>query len=322
MGGDFGPRVTVPAVQNLAQAFPEVSIFLVGDTSLIHLPSPIPPNITLVHADAIVLADDNPRQILRQVSNTSLGVALTLVADGKADACISAGNTGALMIMARHTIGTLAGIKTPAICKLMPATLPTLMLDLGANIRCSASQLVQFAIMGSALASVDSLPAPKVALLNIGREASKGTSMVREAAAILGNYKPINFTGFIEADEIFSGKVDVIVCDGVSGNMALKASQGVARFIAKKLEQSLRASFVKKTFSWILKSMLQDFHQEVNPDNYNGATLLGLKKTVIKSHGSASSLAFTHALVMALEQVQKNVPEKVAAQLNVKMAIE
>lgn len=315
MGGDFGPRVTVSAAQNLANAFPHSQVFLVGNTAQFHFSTPAPKNITLIHTDAVVKQDDSARQLLRQIHSTSMGVALTLVADGKADACVSAGHTGALIAMARHIIGTLEGIRTPAICKLMPATSPTYMLDLGANVTCSTNQLVQFAIMGNALMATESKPAPKVALLNIGSEASKGTPIVREAANKLRHNPAINFTGFIEADEIFADKVDVIVCDGISGNMALKASQGVARFIASKIEVALTASLLIKIMSWFLKPLLKSFYKEINPDIYNGATLLGLKKTVIKSHGSASVLAFSHALAMAMEQTNKKIPGKISAQL-------
>ncbi len=314
MGGDFGPRITIPAAIKVAQAYPNAQFFLVGDSTI--FPSFSQNNISIVHADDVVAMDADPRRTLRQMNSTSMGLALSLVKEGKADGCVSAGNTGALILMTRHAIGTIEGIRSPAICKSMPAKSPTKMLDLGANIECSAEQLVQFSIMGSALATLDGGSSPTVGLLNIGSESTKGTTIIRETAAILAEHNYVNFQGFIEADDIFSGKVQVIVCDGYSGNIALKASQGVARFITDKFTSSLKSNIFNIIIAWCLKSTLKALYQEINPDVYNGATLLGLKKVVIKSHGSASELAFMHALEMAIEQVKKNVPSKISEYLN------
>lgn len=315
MSGDFGPRITIPAALAFAESVPDAQLLLFGDPAQMaeFLPAKLPENISVHSCDKVIAMDAAPREALRHAQGSSMASALQAVADGDADACISAGNSGALMLLGKRALGTLAGLDLPAFCKAMPVEHnATLMLDLGGNVQCSAEQLVQFARMGSVLAA--GAGDASVALLNIGSESGKGTRVVREASALLEAQAEVNYVGFIEADEIFTGKVAVIVCDGFSGNIALKASEGVARLIARRIENSFASGFTRLlgVFLW---PVLRHWRRELNPDAYNGATLAGLTGTVIKSHGGAGVQATVNALTLAYEQARLGVPAKIRAAL-------
>lgn len=255
---------------------------------------------------------DKPGKTLRHKQDSSMWLALESVANGEADACVSAGNTGALMVMGRHLIKTIEGIDRPAICKPMPtANRPSYLLDLGANLDCSAEQLCQFALMGSALAKVAGRDQPEVALLNVGTEHTKGSEEIQQAAELLRQHKGLVFKGFIEGDELYSGKVDVVVCDGFIGNVALKVSEGLARFVFSSLSTYLNENPFKKFIVFLIKPLFVGWSNKFNPSSYNGAILLGLKKVVIKSHGGASQSGFIKALETAREQVLHDIPSQI-----------
>ena len=317
MSGDLGPRVAISAAQNFIAQFPDVDLVLVGDQtqirSLLPQSSELLNRITIAHADDVVCMNDDPLMALRQKRASSMWVALEMLRNNHADACLSAGNTGALLAMSKFLIKTLPGIERPAICKSMPVENGnTYLLDLGANLNCSPVQLHQFALMGAVLAAnVASSDCARVALLNVGTEDQKGTDVLQATHALLKTEAKFNYVGFIEADGIFSGAVDVIVCDGFSGNIALKASEGVARFISKKIKSIIQKSVLTKILAVLASSLLKLLRNELDPALYNGATFLGLQKTVIKSHGSANEKAFLHALIVAREQVLQRVPARI-----------
>ena len=324
MGGDEGPRLVVTATLAFLKKHPTVSVTLVGDKPRIqqYLPSSQNPSslaavigrVEIAHVTDCVSMDETASAALRNRTHSSMWHALELVASGRAEACISAGNTGALMAMGRKLLGTVEGVRRPAICKPIPTTLGTsLMLDLGANINCPAKQLLQFAVMGSALAQINGNRRPKVALLNIGSELSKGSEEVVSAAQLLKVHPDIHYVGFIEGHEIYSGKVDVIVCDGLIGNVALKVSEGVARFVFDSLRLTFTANWLNRLIGWLVQPVLHNWRKDFKPSRYNGAALLGLRRTVVKSHGGADIVGFEQALETALDQVLANIPERIHA---------
>lgn len=321
MSGDLGPRVAISAAENFVAVHPDIDLTFVGDQfklrSLLDESSSLLRNSARVlHAADVVSMEDDPLSALRQKKNSSMWVALECLRAGEVDACVSAGNTGALLAMSRYLIKTFPEIERPAICKSMPVTDGlTYMLDLGANINCSPLHLQQFALMGSVLAEVSGIVSPRVALLNIGSEAQKGTEVLQQAQELLRKDSRINYVGFVEPNDIFTGNNHVIVCDGFHGNIALKASEGVARFVTKKIAATLARNLFNKVLSLIAAPMLAQLREELNPSLYNGASFLGLQKTLIKSHGSADSKAFMQALAVAREQVVLRVPEQIARQL-------
>jgi glycerol-3-phosphate acyltransferase PlsX len=316
MSGDLGPRVAISASQKFVTQFPDVELLLVGNVdqllSLLPRSKKSPERITLVHAADVVSMLDDPLLALRQKKNSSMWIALDLLRNNNADACVSAGNTGALLAIAKFLIKTFPAIERPAICKSMPVEIgSTYLLDLGANINCPPQYLHQFALMGSVLAAVPNGVAPRVALLNIGAEQQKGTDTLKAAQLLLQGDDRINYVGFVEANSIFTGAVDVIVCDGFHGNIALKASEGVARFIANKISKIVKKNLFNKLLSLVMLPLLKRLQQELNPSLYNGASFLGLQKTVIKSHGNADEKGFLQALVVAREQVIQKVPVRI-----------
>lgn len=318
MSGDLGPRTAISAVLQLVPSIAGVHFILVGDRSELEslLPTALPPSISLVHAPARVAMGDDPRAALRHGRETSMWRALDLVRNGEAEACVSAGNTGALMAMGRYLLKTLPGIQRPAICKSMPVTQArTYMLDLGANMESSASQLHQFALMGAVLAEQHSGRAATVALLNVGIEAAKGPEVIHAADALLRADSRMNYQGYIEGNDIYSGRVDVVVCDGFAGNVALKASEGVARLIGEKLRAGLRSRWRYRVAALLLAPLLKRWRTELSPSAYNGAVFLGLRSPVIKSHGSADETAFARALEVAVEQVRYGVVELIKTEL-------
>lgn len=313
MGGDFGPHLCIPAALKFLAAQSNVSITLVGKRTLMEpliSDSKLLDRISLVHTDDVVDMSDKPSLALRHKRESSMWQALKLVADGHCDGCVSGGNTGALMAIGRHLLKTVEGISRPAICKSIPtASGKSFLLDLGATLECSPEQLLQFALMGSALARVDGVSCPRVSLLNVGAENSKGSSSVQLAAALLEEHKDINFSGFVEGSDLFAGHVDVIVCDGFIGNVALKVGEGTASFMLSSLRREFAKGFARSLVSVVAGFVLKSWWERFNPQKYNGAALVGLKKVVVKSHGGADEFGFQQALHDAYRQVRANIPK-------------
>ncbi len=320
MSGDLGPRVAISAAQKFVARYSDVDVLLVGNQSellrLFPALSQSSPRITIVPSVSVVAMDDDPLMVLRHKKDSSMWLSLAALRDDQADACVSAGNTGALLVMAKYLIKTFVGIDRPAICKSMPVDKgQTYLLDLGANINCAPEHLHQFALMGAVLASsVNSPGKPTVALLNIGTENSKGTEVLQSSQSLLQADSRLNYVGFIEANAIFSGIAEVIVCDGFHGNIALKASEGTARFIAEKIRRLFNKNMMTKTVAFLLWPLLNPLRAELDPALYNGASFLGLQKTVVKSHGGADQKAFLQALIVAREQVLQQVPQRIQQQ--------
>lgn len=321
MGGDLGPRLCVPATLKFLDSHPSVAVSLVGDRAQIEALIPLSfdsQRIRIVHADQTVDASERAGVAFRHKRQSSMWWALKLLADGEVEACVSAGNTGALMAMSRHLVTTFDGLGRPAICKPIPTMAgDSYLLDMGANLECSAAQLLQFAVMGSALARVNGIAHPSVALLNVGAETTKGNQEIQDAYHLLKTHPDINFKGFIEGDQLYSGTVDVIVCDGFVGNVALKVSEGAASFILGSLRSEFRSSFIKKILGALNYRALKRWRERFDPSKYNGAALLGLKKIVIKSHGGASVEGFYHALRAAHQQIESNIPDKLQSSLKI-----
>ena len=319
MGGDHGPSVTLPACRCFLDAHPEAELLLVG------LPERLAdfrhPRARLVPAAEVVSMDDPVEVALRRKKQSSMRVAIEQVRDGNAQAAVSAGNTGALMAIARYVLKTVEGIDRPAIAGRMPNFRGggTTMLDLGANVDCSAEHLFQFAVMGSALVSVlDDKSSPSVGLLNIGEEAIKGNEVIKKTADLLrsaSNSGDLNFFGNVEGNDIYQGTVDLIVCDGFVGNVALKASEGLAQKISATLRSSFSRSIFTKIAAICAYPVLSDFKNQVDHRRYNGAALLGLNGIVFKSHGSADALAFGVALQRAYDAAHHNLLDRVRSRI-------
>ncbi|MFQ5469388.1 MAG: phosphate acyltransferase PlsX [Gammaproteobacteria bacterium] len=321
MGGDHGPSVTVPAALNVLKDNAEIRLILVGDKEVLmkllqQQSANVGERLVIQHASQQVEMDDLPSQALRNKKDSSMRVAINLVKDGTAAACVSAGNTGALMATARFVLKTLPGVDRPAIISALPTIKGhTHMLDLGANVDSCAEHLFQFAVMGSVLTSaVENIDRPTVGLLNIGEEEMKGNERVKEAARLL-SHSDINYVGFVEGDDIYKGTVDVVVCDGFVGNVALKTSEGVASMISHTMkEQFMRTPFTKLA-ALLSKPVLRGLRDKLDPRRYNGATLVGLQGIVVKSHGSADQFSFTNAIREAILEIQKDVPQRIGNQL-------
>ncbi len=321
MGGDHGPSVVVPAAFRALEEQPELHLIMVGDQSVLEREiarhsSVHPDRVSVVHASQQVRMDELPSQALRNKKDSSMRVAIDLVKHGDAHACVSAGNTGALMATARFVLKTLPGIDRPAIIAALPSvTGHTHVLDLGANVESTPRQLFQFAVMGSVLVNaVDNIPRPTVGLLNIGQEEMKGNESVKEAAQLLAA-SDIHYVGFVEGDDIYRGTANVVVCDGFVGNVALKSSEGVASMIGHFIRQEFRRSVWSRTAGFIALPVLRAFGRRIDPREYNGASFVGLRGIVIKSHGSADVIAFARAISEALAEIRKNVPERISQHL-------
>lgn len=321
MGGDAGLEMVVPAAITALNDHPDVGIILVGDETRLAAAvaaAGAADNQRLVihHASQKVEMDELASSALRNKKDSSMRVALNLVKNGAADACVSAGNTGALMATSRFVLKMLPGIDRPAICTSLPSmTGHTWMLDLGANVDCDTEHLFQFALMGSVLAdAVDGNQEPRVGLLNIGEEEIKGNEQVKDAAQLLMATIP-NYAGFAEGDDIYKGNFDVIVCDGFVGNVSLKTSEGVAKMIAEFIKQEFSRNIFTRLAGLCAMPVLKAFKKRIDPRRYNGASLLGLRGIVIKSHGSADALAFANAIKVAVLEVRENVPERITSQL-------
>ena len=321
MGGDFGPPVVVPAALQALARHPELELTLVGDEHVLQATlrqhhADVGERLQIRHASQRVEMDEPPSQALRTKKDSSMRVAIDMVKDGAVQACVSAGNTGALMATARFVLKTLPGVDRPAICAAMPGvTRHTHVLDLGANVDSSSQELFEFAVMGSVLTSaVENIDRPTVALLNIGEEDIKGVDRVKETATLLAG-STLNYVGFVEGSDIFRSKVDVIVCDGFVGNVALKASEGVARMLLSFAKEEFNRSWRTRLAGLFARGVLRAIKGRADPREYNGASLLGLRGIVIKSHGGADTKSFLRAIEEARVEIEKNVPDRIAHQL-------
>ena len=322
MGGDFGPEVVLPAAAQVIKKHKQVNIILVGDETLLkasadqHGLDLTTGRIVIQHASQVVEMHDEPAMAIRKKKDSSMRVAIDLVKDGRAQAAVSAGNTGALMGTAKFVLKTISGIDRPAICTTIPSmTGHTHMLDLGANVDCTGENLCQFAIMGSVLAeAIDNVEKPRVGLLNIGSEATKGNALVKEANALLVN-APINYIGFVEGDDIYNGRADVVVCDGFVGNISLKTSEGVAKMISHFMKEEFTKGLYNKIAAMIAMPVLKAFRKRIDPRAYNGASMLGLTGIVIKSHGGADVFGFANAIEIAMLEVEKTVPQHIRSRM-------
>ncbi len=318
MSGDHGHTVAVEASLRALEEFPHLNLVLVGDETALrkslraHRHAEQNPRLE-IHPASEVVAMDEPLSKAVRKKDSSMRVAVSLVKEKKVQAAVSAGNTGALMAIARGVLKTLPGIDRPALITPLPVTTGmTHVLDLGANADCTAEQLLQFAVMGSALVSaLHSIERPRVALLNIGEEEIKGNDTIKAASALL-NASPLNYTGYIEGDSIFLHPVDVVVCDGFVGNVALKAGEGVAKLMAHYMREEFTRSFGNKLIALVARSVLHALAKRMDPRMYNGASFLGLQGTVIKSHGGADALGFANAIKVAMREVEKDVPTRIS----------
>ncbi len=316
MGGDRGAEVCVPASLTMLRQHDDVHLILVGQREIIESylreAGALATRITVHDARQVVAMDESPADALRKKKDSSLRVAIDLVKAGQADACVSAGNTGALMATARFVLKTLPGIDRPALMVSVPTMHGrTHMLDLGANTDCTAEHLFQFAVMGSVVVNgIENIECPRVALLNIGEEAIKGNDTVRQAAALL-SASHLNYVGFIEADRIPEQRADVVVCDGFTGNVALKSIEGTARLIRHFLKEEFGRGIYGRLAGLVALPALRALSSRLDPRRYNGASLVGLDGIVIKSHGGADEFAFGQALETAVIEVSKQVPEQI-----------
>jgi glycerol-3-phosphate acyltransferase PlsX len=317
MGGDFGPDVVIPAAAKVLSSTKALRIILVGDEERLRSCAQnhnirLSDHLIIQHASEVVEMHDEPALAMRKKKDSSMRVAINLVHEGRADAVVSAGNTGALMATAKFVLKTLPGIDRPAICTTIPSKDGhTHMLDLGANVDCTAEHLFQFAVMGSVLTeAIDNIDRPRVGLLNIGSEAMKGNAQVKAADEYLAD-APLNYIGFVEGDDIYSDKVDVVVCDGFVGNISLKTAEGVATLISYYMKEEFKHGFYNKLAGLIALPVLKAFRKRIDPRAYNGASLLGLKGIVIKSHGGADVNAYANAIRIAILEVQKSVPRQI-----------
>lgn len=321
MGGDHGPSETVPAAAQALSLLPHLKLLLVADqpsvSSYLQLYAlESHPRVELIQASQVVSMSDQPAFALRHLKDSSMYVAIELVKQGRAQACVSAGNTGALMAIAHRVLKCIVGIERPALMTCVPTMRGqrSVFLDLGANVNCGPDNLWQFAVMGRVVAEVvQGIVNPTIALLNVGAEANKGNEQVKQAAELITKTPELNYIGYIEGDALFSGVADVIVCDGFVGNIALKTAEGMVRLLSEASHQQLSGMA-----GW-LQSLLTRFFKRrlshLNPDQYNGASLLGLRGIVIKSHGRAERHAFSNAVLQAVVEVERQLPLRIAERL-------
>ena len=333
MGGDHGPTVTVAAALSFANREPDVEFFLVGQEAIIQaelnkLGARIHPRMSIVNATEVVEMDDPIEVALRRKKDSSMRVAITQVKDGHAQACVSAGNTGALMAVSRYVLKTMPGVDRPAICSILPnqKNLPTYMLDLGANVDCEPVHLHQFAIMGSALvAALEGKAKPSIGLLNVGEEDIKGNDVVKKTAQLLrADHERglLNFYGNVEGNDIFEGTTDIVVCDGFVGNVTLKAAEGMGRFVKTTLTQAFRSNPLNMLGALIARGALKSISSTMNPSNYNGGSLLGLRGIVFKSHGSADKYSYEWAIQRAFDAAKNDVLSRISIAMAELMSVE
>lgn len=324
MGGDGGLATMLAGVARAHQLWPALHFDLVGDepalaSALAALPD-LAPVCAIIHADETIDGNDKPSQAIRRAKTTSMGLAIDAVKQGRAGAAVSAGNTGALMAMAKLSLRTMPGIDRPALAALLPSLgdHDFIMLDLGANTECDGRNLVEFAIMGAAYSRIAlGVAKPRVSLLNIGTEDQKGTDEIRDAAAILKDaaHLPMRFEGFIEGDKIARGLTDVVVCDGFSGNISLKTMEGTARFVTDLLRRAFTSSLRSKLGFLISRPATELMRHHLDPDNHNGAVFLGLNGVVVKSHGSASPKGIANAIGVAAKLAEANITQRITDDL-------
>ena len=327
MGGDFGPPVTVPASLKILKKYENISIVLVGDSDKItkilkKKKSLNHPRISVHHTTQVVGMDELPQSALKNKKDSSMRVSINLVKEGVVDACVSAGNTGALMATARFVLRMLPGIDRPAISSELPSDNgTTCMLDLGANADCTPEQLLQFGIMGSILTNVlHKKNNPSVGLLSNGSESMKGSEVVKKSAELFRD-SHLNFYGNVEGDDIFKGTTDVVVCDGFTGNISLKTTEGLAKMMANFLTLEFKRNWLTKISAIIALPVLKRFKKRLDPRRYNGASFLGLNGIVVKSHGGADEFAFIHALETTISESENDVISKIKDQLKVESII-
>ena len=321
MGGDYGPSEIIPAALFSLKKYKQLNLILVGKEEILREElkkhnSLGHERISISHASEIVAMDEPPSQALRSKKESSMRIAIELVRDGHAKACVSAGNTGALMATARFILKMLPGMDRPAICTTLPGKKGyTHVLDLGANVDSSSEQLFQFAIMGAQLTSaVKNKDNPTIALLNIGEENIKGNDRVKQAATLLEE-SHLNYVGYVEGNNLYTGDVDVIVCDGFVGNIAIKTSEGVASFLRHHVNKAFTSNIYSRLAALIAMPVLKSLESKIDPKRYNGASLLGLRGIVIKSHGGAERVSFATAIDEAIIEVKNNIPERINEKL-------
>ncbi len=318
MGGDIGPDVVIPSALRFLSGNRDVDLILVGheDQILARLGGSMPERLRIRHASETVAMDESPSKALRGKKDSSMRVAIDLVKSGEAHACVSAGNTGALMATARFVLKMLPNVDRPAIITAVPSLHgDTHMLDLGANVDCAAEHLFQFAVMGSELVkAVDGVAEPRVGLLNIGQEEIKGNDQVKKAHELLAASE-LNYIGYVEGDGIYLADVDLVVADGFVGNVALKSSEGVAKLVRHTLSQEFKRNLLTRMAGLVALPVLRRFRRTVDPRRYNGASLLGLRGIVIKSHGGADELAFENAIRIAEKEIHCDIPRRIAEQV-------
>ncbi|MBZ2208110.1 phosphate acyltransferase PlsX [Massilia soli] len=323
MGGDHGPTVTIPAAISFVNSEPQAELILVGLEEVLRAElkkhkADNHPRLSVQHASELVEMDDPVEVALRRKKDSSMRVAIEMVKAGKADACVSAGNTGALMAVSRYVLKTMAGVDRPAICSILPNQKngPTYMLDLGANVDCEPHHLHQFAIMGSVLVSaMEGIARPTIGLLNVGTEEIKGNEVVKSTAKLLREDHErgiLNFYGNVEGNDIFKGTTDIIVCDGFVGNVTLKAVEGLGRFVKDVMTSEFKRSPLTMLGALVARGALKNIGNRFNPSRYNGASLLGLRGLVFKSHGGADSYSFEWAIKRSFDAAKYNVQEQLS----------
>lgn len=321
MGGDFGPRCIVPACLSAMAENPSLELILVGQASVLEeilsrQPGVDRARLRVEHASEIIAMDERPAQALRNKPDSSMRQALELVRQGRAQACVSAGNTGALMALARYVLKTLPGIDRPAMVTGIPTQAGrTLLLDLGANVDCSAEHLYQFAVMGAVAAEVQGTLRPRIALLNVGTEDIKGNQQVKLAASLLQQADELNYCGFIEGDGLYRGEADVVVCDGFVGNILLKSSEGLVTMLSARIASLFKESLGSRLVGSLAMPLLRRLQDELAPAQHNGASFLGLQGIVVKSHGGAGEEAFKVAIARAVVEVRENLPQRLHSRL-------
>ncbi len=322
-GGDFGFPVTVKSGINALSIYKDLYLYFVGDEKGIQKELNKHSNyktfldrISITHASEVISMDDTPSTALRHKKDSSMRVAIDLIENGTVDACVSAGNTGALMTIARFVLKTIEGVNRPAIM----GSFPTLnghthVLDLGANVDSKPETLLQFAIMGSIVVqNTENIPSPTIGLLNVGVEEMKGHNKIQDTTELLKD-SSLNYSGFVEGDDIFKGVVDVVVCDGFEGNIALKASEGVANMFSHLIKESFNKNLFTQLIAIFAKPVMNNFKSKVDPAQYNGASLLGLKGVVVKSHGNADVDSYFQAIKEAYLEAHAKITDEISAQL-------
>lgn len=323
MGGDRGPHIFFSAIKRILLEVTNLHIVVCASQEaavqlMQFLPDVIKSKVSTRISDQVVDMEMRPTTALRKMPHSSMRHALELIKNGSVDGCVSCGNTGALMAMAHFVLKTLPGISRPALVSSLPTITnnKVLLLDLGASIKCDAENLLQYAVMGSVLKqSCEDIESPKVALLNVGEEDIKGNSVIQHADTLLKNSDGLNYIGYVEGDDIFAGEVDVVVTDGFTGNIALKASEGIAKLLMHEIRSVTKQNMLTALFGKLMLPFLKKIYQRMNPDQYNGASLIGLRGVVIKSHGNATADACYYAIKQAIAEIEISVPDRIKTKI-------